>query len=53
MHYDYSIACAGCQGGATTYDGTHSGHLVPGEGVTVALLRRARVRAVSEEEVAP
>jgi uncharacterized protein YbbK (DUF523 family) len=34
------------------YDGTHSGRLVPGEGVTVALLRRAGVVVVSEEEMA-
>jgi len=34
------------------YDGSHSGRLVPGEGVTVALLRRAGVMVVSEEEMA-
>ena len=31
------------------YDGTHSGRLVSGEGVTVALLRQVGVRVVSEE----
>ncbi len=31
------------------YDGTHSGRLVSGEGVTAALLRREGVRVVSEE----
>lgn len=31
------------------YDGTHSRRLIPGEGVTVALLRREGVRVVSEE----
>lgn len=31
------------------YDGTHSRRLVPGEGVTVALLRREGVRVISEE----
>jgi len=34
------------------YDGSHCGRLVPGEGVTVALLRRAGVTVVSEEEMA-
>lgn len=38
-------------GPAGIYDGTHSGHLVPGEGVTVALLRRAGVTVISEEEI--
>lgn len=33
------------------YDGTHSGRLVAGEGVAVALLRRAGVMVVSEEEM--
>ncbi len=31
------------------YDGTHSRRLVPGEGVAVALLRRAGVEVISEE----
>lgn len=31
------------------YDGTHTRRLVPGEGVTVALLRRKGVRVISEE----
>ncbi len=31
------------------YDGTHSERLVPGEGVTAALLRREGVKVVSEE----
>ncbi len=31
------------------YDGTHSGVLVPGRGVTAALLRRAGLEVVSEE----
>ncbi|MBC7225789.1 MAG: DUF523 domain-containing protein [Thermoflexales bacterium] len=31
------------------YDGTHTHRLIPGEGVTAALLRREGVRVVSEE----
>ncbi|MCX7856016.1 MAG: DUF523 domain-containing protein [Anaerolineae bacterium] len=31
------------------YNGSHSGRLVPGEGVAVALLRREGVRVISEE----
>ncbi|MCS7178742.1 MAG: DUF523 domain-containing protein [Anaerolineae bacterium] len=37
-------------GSLAIYDGSHRGRLIPGEGVTVALLRRAGVRVVSEEE---
>jgi len=38
-------------GPAGIYDGTHSGRLVSGEGVTVALLRRAGITVLSEEEI--
>ena len=38
-------------GNLLTYDGTFSGIKVPGEGVTVALLRRAGVRVFSELEL--
>lgn len=38
-------------GSAGIYDGTHSGRLVPGEGVTVALLRRAGVTVISEDRL--
>jgi uncharacterized protein YbbK (DUF523 family) len=38
-------------GSREIYDGTHSGVLVEGEGVTAAALRRAGVTVVSEEDL--
>ncbi len=40
-------------GSRCIYDGTHSGRLISGQGVTAALLRRAGVEVVSEEEMGP
>ncbi|HIQ00866.1 MAG TPA: DUF523 domain-containing protein [Anaerolineales bacterium] len=45
----HSPSCGSCQ----IYDGTHSGRLIPGQGVAAALLRRAGVEVVSEEELGP
>ena len=39
-------------GCAEVYDGTFSGTLVPGEGITAVALRRAGVPVVSEDDVA-
>ncbi len=41
----HSPSC-GCR---LIYDGTHSGRLIPGQGVTAALLRREGIEVVSEE----
>ena len=38
-------------GSRQIYDGTHSGVLIEGEGVTAAALRRAGVEVVSEEDL--
>lgn len=40
-------------GTSLVYDGTHSGRLVPGQGVTAARLRRAGIKVVSEESLKP
>jgi uncharacterized protein YbbK (DUF523 family) len=40
-------------GSREIYDGTHSGVLVEGEGVTAAALRRTGVEVVSEEDLLP
>ena len=37
-------------GSSQVYDGSHSGRLIPGQGVTSALLRRAGLTVLSEEE---
>jgi len=42
----HSPSCGCCR----IYDGTHSGRLVPGQGVTAALLRREGIEVLSEEE---
>jgi uncharacterized protein YbbK (DUF523 family) len=38
-------------GSREIYDGTHTGVLIEGEGVTAAALRRAGVEVVSEEDL--
>ena len=43
----HSPSC-GCR---LIYDGTHSGRLVPGRGVTAALLRQEGIEVVSEENL--
>ncbi len=40
-------------GSREIYDGTHTGVLIQGEGVTAAALRRAGVEVVSEEDLGP
>jgi uncharacterized protein YbbK (DUF523 family) len=40
-------------GSGQIYDGTHTGVLIDGEGVTAAALRRAGVEVVSEEDIGP
>ena len=39
-------------GNTHNYDGSFSGHLVEGEGVTAALLRRAGVKVFNEQQLA-
>jgi uncharacterized protein YbbK (DUF523 family) len=39
-------------GSACIYDGTHSGTLITGQGVTAALLRRHGIEALPEEDIA-
>lgn len=40
-------------GSSQIYDGTHSGRLIPGRGVAAALLRRAGIEVMSEEDLEP
>lgn len=38
-------------GCGTTYDGSFSGRLIPGDGVTTALLKRNGIRVITEKDI--